>query len=38
MIQITIALVGFFVFTLAFMAAIFTVKEIYGERPSKDKK
>ena len=38
MIQITIALVGIFVFTLSFMAAIFTVNEIYGEIPSKDKK
>ena len=38
MIQITIALVGIFVFTLAFAAAVFTVEEIYGELPPKDKK
>lgn len=33
MIQITIALVGIFVFTLSFAAAVFTVEEIYGIRP-----
>ena len=33
MIQITIALVGIFVFTLSLAAAVFTVQEIYGKRP-----
>jgi|TARA_B110000263_G_C15290040_1_gene502773 hypothetical protein len=38
MIQITIALVGVFVFTLTFAAAIYSIEETYGKTLRSDDK